>query len=102
VVNIYLIVVNLLSLLINLSLAYFAVRLLLVFRGEKTDIGWGYVSLGVLALATSSSIFALYYILTLPSMIHPIAGVVMMIGDLLILLGLHEEYKRWQVSEHSH
>jgi len=100
-VNIYLIVVNLLSLLINLSLAYFAVRLLLVFRGEKTDIGWGYVSLGVLALATSSSIFALYYILTLPSMIHPIAGVVMMIGDLLILLGLHEEYKRWQLSERS-
>ena len=94
-VNVYLTVINLLSLMINLVLAYSAIRLLLVFKGEKTEINWVYISLGVLALATSSSLFALYYIFAIPNAIHPIAGVVMMIGGLLTFLGLREEYKTW-------
>jgi len=89
------IVVNLLSLAINIGLFYFAIRLLLIFKGGKKEKPWLYIALAVLALATGSSIFSLYYILELPSFVHPIGGIVQMIGGILLLMGLFREYKSW-------
>lgn len=90
------IVVNLLSLAINIGLFYFTVRLLLIFRGGKKERSWLYIAAAVLALATGSSIFSLYYILELPSFVHPIGGIVQMIGGILLLIGLYREYKSWK------
>jgi hypothetical protein len=89
------IVVNLVSLAINVGLIYFAVRLLLVFKGGKMGKPWLYISSGVLALAISSCLFAFYYIFDLPAIVHPIGGVVMMVGGALILVGLHIQYRSW-------
>lgn len=86
---------NALSLAINIGLAYFAIKLILIFRGGKMEMPWRYISAGVLALATSSSLFALHYLLALGGIIHPIGGAVMMIGGVLILAGLYTEYKNW-------
>jgi len=92
------IVVNLLSLAINIGLFYFAIRLLLIFKGGKKEKPWFYIALAVLALATGSSIFSLYYILELPSFVHPIGGIVQMIGGILLLIGLYREYRSWVAS----
>jgi len=94
-VDVWPIVVNLISLAINIGLIYFAVRLLLVFKGGKMGRTWLFISSGVLALAVSSSLFAFYYIQDLPAIIHPIGGVVMVIGGVLILIGLHMQYRSW-------
>jgi hypothetical protein len=89
------IVVNLVSLAISIGLVYFAVKLTLIFRGGKKEKPWLYVAVAVLALATGSSIFSLYYILELPSFVHPIGGIMQMIGGILLLTGLYKEYKSW-------
>ncbi len=89
------IVVNLLSLAINVGLIYFAVRLLLVFKGGKMGRPWLFIASGVLALAVSSCLFAYYYIFDLPAIVHPIGGVVMTIGGLLALIGLYSQYQIW-------
>lgn len=89
------IIVNFISLAIDIGLVYFAVRLMQIFRGGRKEKPWRYVSVGVLILAISSSLFSLYYILKLPSYIHPIGAVMSMIGGGLILGGLRAEYKTW-------
>jgi hypothetical protein len=90
------IVINIISLLINVGLVYLAVRLLSIFRGGKMGKPWVYICSGVLALALSSSIFSAYYLLDLnvPFM-RGIAGLIMMIGGLLILVGMYHEYRSW-------
>jgi uncharacterized membrane protein YgdD (TMEM256/DUF423 family) len=92
------IVLNLVSLTINVGLVYFAVRLMLIFRGSKKEKPWLYIAVAVLALATGSSIFSLYYILELPIFVHPIGGIAQMIGGILLLIGLHREYKSWRAT----
>jgi hypothetical protein len=96
VVEVSRIVVNFLSLAINIGLVYFAVRLLLIFRGGKKEKPWLYVSAGVLALAVGSSIFSSYYVLGLPRFVHSIGGTVQMIGGILLLIGMYREYKSWK------
>jgi hypothetical membrane protein len=57
---------------------------------------WAYISSGIIALAISSSIFSVYYLLDLEvTVIHAIGGLIMMIGGLLILIGMYHEYKSW-------
>jgi len=51
------IIVNIVSLIINVSLVYFAVRLLWIFRGGIMGRPWRFIASGVLALAVSSTIF---------------------------------------------
>lgn len=94
-VEVWRIVVNFVSLAINIGLIYFSVRLLMIFKGGKMGRPWLYISSGVLALAISSSLFVFHYLLDLPSIVHPIGGVVMMIGGALILAGLCVEYTSW-------
>ena len=91
------IVVNIVSLAISIGLVYFAVRLMLIFKGGKKERSWLYISTGVLALAIGSCIFSLYYVLELPSFIHPIGGIAQMIGGIMLLIGLNREYKSWKV-----
>ena len=94
--ELYHIVINIVSLLINVGLVYFAVKLLSVFRGGMMGKPWAYISSGVLALAISSSIFSLYYLLELEvALIRAFGGLIMMIGGLLILVGMYHEYKSW-------
>jgi uncharacterized membrane protein YgdD (TMEM256/DUF423 family) len=92
------IVLNLVSLAINVGLIYLAVRLMLIFRGSKKERPWLYIAVAVLALATGSSIFSLYYILELPIFVHPIGGIAQMIGGILLLIGLYREYKSWRAT----
>lgn len=89
------IVINVLSLAISIGLAYFAVRLMLIFRGGRMEVPWRYISAGVLALALGSTLFSLHYLLALEGVIHPLGGVMMMVGGAFILAGLYAEYKRW-------
>ena len=94
--ELYHIVINVISLLINVGLVYLAVKLLSIFRGGTVGKPWMYISLGVLALAISSSIFSLYYLLDLEVVvIRAVGGLIMMIGGLLILVGMYYEYKSW-------
>jgi len=94
--EIYRVVINTISLLISVGLVYFAVRLLWIFRGGILGRPWKFIAYGVLALAVSSSIFSLHYLLDMGSMAHPIGGLIMMIGGLLILVGMYLQYKIWQ------
>ncbi len=89
------IVVNLVSLIINIGLAYFALRLMKVFRGSIKEKPLRFISAGILAIATGSSFFSLYYGLELPNYVHPIAAIVVTIGGGLVLIGMHAEYKIW-------
>jgi uncharacterized membrane protein YgdD (TMEM256/DUF423 family) len=79
-------------------LFYFAVRLLLIFRGGKKKKPWLYVSVGSLALAAGTSLFSLYLIFELPSFVHTVGGVVSMIGGVLLLAGLRSEYRSWRAA----
>jgi len=96
--EIYHIVINIVSLMINVGLVYFAVRLLWIFRGGIMGKPWRFVASGVLALAVSSSIFSLRYIFNLGVAAHSIAGFIMMVGGLLILVGMYLQYRSWAVS----
>jgi len=89
------IIINFVSLAIDIGLVYFAVRLMRIFKGGRKEKPWRYMSVGVLILAISSSLFSLYYILKLPSYIHPIGALMSMVGGALILWGLSAEYKTW-------
>ncbi|HDD70060.1 MAG TPA: hypothetical protein ENG19_02920 [Candidatus Bathyarchaeota archaeon] len=91
------IIVNIVSLIINVSLVYFAVRLLWIFRGGIMGRPWRFIASGVLALAVSSTIFSLHYLLNLGSVGHAIGGLIMMIGGLLLLIGMYLQYKSWAV-----
>ncbi|MFQ6086564.1 MAG: hypothetical protein ACE5OV_00930 [Candidatus Bathyarchaeia archaeon] len=93
------IIVNVISLTINIGLAYFAVRLMQIFEGGKMKKPWRFMSMGVLTLAVGSSLFSLYYMLALPSYVHPIGAFVAMIGGGLVLVGLRAEYKLWTRTE---
>jgi len=94
--ELYHIIINIVSLLINVGLVYFAVKLLSVFRGGMMGKPWMYISSGVLALAISSSIFSLYYLLELEvAVVRAFGGLIMMIGGLLILVGMYHESKSW-------
>jgi hypothetical protein len=95
--EIYHVVINLVSLLINVGLVYFAVRLLWIFRGGIMGKPWRFVAFGVLALAVSSSIFSLDYLLDIGSVAHSVGGLIMMIGGFLILVGMYLQYKSWAV-----
>jgi hypothetical protein len=88
--------VNIVSLAVNIGLVYFGLRLLSIFRGGKMGKPWAYISLGVLALAVSSSLFSLYYLLALrEAIIHSVGGLIMMMGGVLILIGMYLQYKTW-------
>lgn len=89
------ILVNAISLLINLGLAYFAVKLLIAFKGGKLEKAWLPISLGALTLATSSTIFLLHYLLPPGELLRIAGGAVMMVGGALLLTGLYLEYKLW-------
>jgi hypothetical protein len=89
------IIVNLISLAINIGLVYFGTRLMLIFKGGKMEKPWLYIAAGSFALATGSSLFSMYYILSLPGFVHPIGGIVSMVGGGLLLAGLRREYKSW-------
>lgn len=91
------IIINVLSFAISVGLAYFAVKLLLIFKGAEMETAWRYILAGVLAFATSSSIFTFNYILSLDGIIHPVAGLIMMVGGTSLLVGLYTEYKRWTI-----
>jgi hypothetical protein len=94
--ELYHIIINVISLLINVGLVFLAVKLLSIFRGGKMGKPWAYISLGVLALAISSSIFSVYYLLDLEAVaIRAVGGLIMMIGGFLILVGMYHEYKGW-------
>jgi hypothetical protein len=93
------IALNLISLAINIALVYFGLRLLLVFKGGRMERPWLYITVGAFALATGSSLFSMYYILGLPGIVHPIGGVVSMVGGAFLLAGLRKEYKNWSRTE---
>lgn len=88
-------IVNIISLAINIGLAYFAVRMMFVFKGGSMEKVWFPVITGSLCLAIGSSLFSMYYLLNLPSFVHSIGGVIAMIGGTLILTGLRGTYRSW-------
>jgi hypothetical protein len=89
------IALNVVSLLINIGLVYFGVRLLLIFRGGKMEKSWFYIAAGAFCLALGSLIFSAYYILGLPTLVHPLGGLASVVGGIFILAGLWKEFKSW-------
>jgi hypothetical protein len=96
--EIYRIIINIISLLIHFGLIYYAVKSLLIFRGGIMEKHWVFISLSVLTLTVSSLIFSLYYIFNLGTTIHFIAGLIMMIGGILMLIGMYLHCKSWTIS----
>ena len=92
------VVLNIVSLAVNVCLVYFAYRLMSVFRGGVMVRPWRFVCLGVLALAIGSSIFSLKYILNAGSfVVHAVGGLIMLLGGILALIGIYIEYKSWAI-----
>lgn len=59
---------------------------------------WVFISFGALALALSSFVFSLYYLLNIRVVeIQEVGGLTMMIGGLLILFGMYLQCKSWRV-----
>jgi len=86
---------NVVSLVINVGLAYFAVRLILVFRGGKMERPWRYVSAGIVAVAVGSMLFSLRSLLALGMSIQLLGGLMMTLGGILALAGIYMEYRSW-------
>ena len=95
VMEVYRVIINVIALAVNVCLVYFAVRLLYIFKGGKMKKPWIYISSGVLALAISSSLFALHYLFEIHAGLHAFGGVLMVIGGLLLLVGMYLEYRSW-------
>jgi heme A synthase len=92
------VVLNVVALVVNVCLVYFACRLLSVFRGGVMGKPWLFVCLGVLALAVGSSIFSFKYILNASSfVVHAAGGLVMLLGGILALIGMYLEFRNWAV-----
>jgi len=89
------IIVNMISLAINIGLAYFAVRMMFVFKGGSMEKMWFPMITGALCLATGSSLFSMFYLLGLSGFVHSAGGVIAMIGGALVLTGLRRAYKNW-------
>jgi len=90
------IAMNIVSLAINIGLVYFAVRLMLIFRGGKMEKSWLYIAIGTFCLAVGSFFFSAYYVFNLPTLVHPLGGAISMMGGAFILIGLKIEYKSWR------
>jgi hypothetical protein len=95
VVEVSRIVLNLVSLAINIGLVYFGIKLLLIFKGGRIEKPWLYITVGALILVAGSFLFSMYYILSLPRFVHHIGGVVSMVGGAFLLAGLRREYRNW-------
>jgi len=94
------VILNVVALAVNVCLAYFAFRLLSIFKGGIMSKPWRFACLGVLALAIGSSIFSFKYILNVGSFeAHAAGGLVMLFGGILALIGIYMEYKSWTVSK---
>jgi TRAP-type C4-dicarboxylate transport system permease small subunit len=93
------ILVNLISLIIEIGLAYFAIRLMRIFRGGTMEKPWFYMTLGVLTLTVSSPLFSLYYLLKLPGYVHLLGAFMSMVGGGIVLVGLRAKYKSWNHPE---
>ncbi|MEM3578473.1 MAG: hypothetical protein QXX51_08555 [Candidatus Bathyarchaeia archaeon] len=92
------VVLNVIALVVNVCLVYFACRLMRVFKGGVMGRPWRFVCLGVLSLAFGSSIFSLKYILSVGSFeAHAAGGLLMLLGGILTLIGIYIEYRNWAV-----
>jgi len=92
--------VNIVALAVNVCLVYFACKLLSVFKGGALSKPWNFICFSVLALAISSSIFSLKYILGIESWaFHAAGGLIMLFGGVLALIGTYLEYKNWTIPE---
>ena len=87
--------INVVSLAINVGLAYFAIRLILVFKGGRMEKPWRYVSAGIVAVAVGSMLFSLRSLLALGIFFQVLGGLVMTIGGALALAGIYIEYRSW-------
>lgn len=94
-VDVWRIAVNLVSLAINVGLMYFAVRLLLIFKGGKMGKAWSYVSYGVLTLAIGLFLFIFHSLLDLPGVVYRIGNTVVLAGGVLTLIGFYMQCKIW-------
>lgn len=89
---------NIIAFVVNVCLVYFACKMLTVFKGGIMSKPWCFVSVGVFAIATGSSIFSIKYILNIgSSWIHAAGGIIMLLGGILALIGIYTEYKNWSI-----
>jgi hypothetical protein len=94
--ELYRIVINVISLLINIGLIYLSVKLLAIFRGGSMAKPWAYISSGIFTLTIGNFLFVLQYTLSVEQvLIRAIGGLLMMFGGLLMLAGMYLEYKKW-------
>lgn len=89
------IVLNLISLAINMGLMYFAFKLLRIFRGGIKEKSMGYICAGILITTIGLTLFVLSNILGLSGYIHLIGVLMMTVGGGIVLIGLRKEYKMW-------
>jgi uncharacterized protein YhhL (DUF1145 family) len=86
---------NIAGLAVIIGLVYFAVRLLLVFKGGVMGKAWLYVLYGVLTLATGLSMFIFHSLLKLPSIVYRIGNTIVLAGGIFTLVGFYKQYKIW-------
>lgn len=91
-------IINIIALTVNVGLVFFAGKLLSVFRGSVMGRPWMFVALGVLSLATGSTLFSVHYLLNLGGFeVHAAGGLLMLTGGVFALIGIYLQYKSWTV-----
>ena len=86
---------NIAGLMLSLILAYFTVRLLLIFRGGEMQKGWLYLSYGVFFLSVGSSLFIFNTLFGLHQVVPRIGNTLILIGAALCIIGMYSQYKVW-------
>ncbi len=95
------IISNIISLVINILLAFFGIKLLIIFRrislrGGKPAKSWVYISAGSICLAAGVSLFLTGYFISEIAFLRYMAGAVMTLGGFLILAGFYSQYRIWR------
>lgn len=86
------------SIIINILIAYFACRLLQVFKGGIIGKPLRFICLGVTFIAIGLSILSLKYIIANSNvMLHAVGGLLMLLGGISTLTGVYLEYRSWKI-----
>ncbi|MEM1660859.1 MAG: hypothetical protein QXR17_06955 [Candidatus Bathyarchaeia archaeon] len=86
------------SIIINILIAYFACRLMHIFKGGVMSKPLRFICLGVTFIAVGLSTLSLKYMLANGSIIpHAIGASLMLLGGVSTLIGVYLEYKNWKI-----
>lgn len=99
-VDVFHVLLDAVSLVVNVSLIIVACRLAFTFKGGIMEKPWRFVCAGASSVAAGSALFSLKNLLGYQAVeMHAAGGSLMLFGGLLALIGIYIEYKTWNVSK---